>query len=130
MKTHPSPMLAGVLILLATFAQLSCSDDDDSNPQQPGPAADVTVNIVADAGSNSFSPNPVTITAGQTVAWRNQHNTTHTATALPGEVTAFSTGNISPSGTSAAINVFAAADTVSYRCTLHPTMTGTVIVTP
>jgi plastocyanin len=124
-------MLAGVLILLATFALPGCSDDDDSNPQQPGgPAADVTVNIVADAGSNSFSPNPVVITAGQTVAWRNQHNTTHTATALPGEVTVFSTGNISPNGTSAAISVFATADTISYRCQLHPTMTGTVIVNP
>src|SRR5262245_25565249 len=126
MKTHPSPLLAGVLILLAAAVHLGCNKD--SNPTQPGgPAADVTVNIVGMNGSNSYSPNPVIITVGQTVAWKNQDGTTHTATSLGG--TSFNTGNISAGRTSAAIAVFLAApDTINYRCTLHPTMTGTVIV--
>jgi plastocyanin len=42
--------------------------------------ADVIITIIADNGNMSFSPNPATVTRGQTVAWRNSAGAAHTAT--------------------------------------------------
>ncbi|HEY2925204.1 MAG TPA: hypothetical protein VGJ98_09605, partial [Candidatus Eisenbacteria bacterium] len=77
------PSWSGALLFILTIGvgltALSCSKDD-SNPAAPGGAADVTINIVAEAGANSYAPNPDTVTVGQTVAWHNVAGTTHTAT--------------------------------------------------
>jgi len=99
--------------------------NEDASPATPsGPPADVTVTIVANNGSQSYSPNPVTVRAGQTVSWRNALNDTHTATADAG---GFNTGNIGPGGTSAPITM-STAGSFAYHCIPHPTMTGTVVV--
>jgi plastocyanin len=71
-----------------------------------------------------FSPNPIRITAGSTVTWTNATGPTHTATSDTG---AWTTGNIAPGGTSAAV-AFPAAGTFPYHCAIHPSMTGSVIV--
>jgi plastocyanin len=71
-----------------------------------------------------FSPNPIGITAGSTVTWTNGTGPTHTATSDTG---AWTTGNIAPGGTSVAVT-FPAAGTFAYHCAIHPSMTGTVIV--
>jgi plastocyanin len=71
-----------------------------------------------------FSPNPIQITAGSTVTWANATGVTHTATSNSGTWT---TGNIAPGGTSTAV-AFPAAGTFAYHCAIHPSMTGTVIV--
>ena len=60
--------------------------------------ADVTVQIVGMNGANSFSPNPVSVKAGQTVAWHNADMVVHTATGA-----SFDTGVVSPGSTSAPI---------------------------
>jgi MYXO-CTERM domain-containing protein len=49
---------------------------------------------------------------------------THTATSDTG---AWTTGNIAPGGTSAAV-AFPTAGTFPYHCAIHPSMAGTVIV--
>lgn len=115
--------------LLAIYA-VGCGGDDD-NPAGPGPGgggtADVTINITGQNGSNSYDPSPDTVTVGQTVAWHNSNGTAHTATSTSGS--AIGTGQISPGGTSAprAMNT---AGTFNYQCTIHPTMTGTLVVKP
>lgn len=98
-----------------------------SPAQSPAPSAtaDVTITITGMNGSNSFSPNPAAVKAGQTVAWRNADNITHTATANNGS---FDTGNIAPGATSSPITMSAAAS-ISYRCKLHPDMVGSLNVT-
>ena len=88
-------------------------------------AADVTIRIGGMNGSNSFSPNPSSIVAGQTVAFFNADSIVHTATADNG---AFNTGNIAPGATSAPITM-SAAGSYNYHCAIHPTMTGTLNVT-
>ena len=48
--------------------------------QPAGPAAspaDVSIAIVADAGAQSFNPNPSSVRVGQTVAWRNTDALAH-----------------------------------------------------
>jgi plastocyanin len=74
----------------------------------------------------SFSPNPASVRVGQQIRWRNVDSTSHTATQNGG---GFNTGVIAPGQTSAPITISAAA-TLGYHCSLHPTMVGTLNVTP
>jgi plastocyanin len=93
-------------------------------PTPGGPAADLVITISGISGGMSFSPNPATVKVGQTVAWRNNGGTAHTATQDAG---AFDTGTIADGATSAPI-VMGAAGTLSYHCTFHPSMVGSVSV--
>jgi len=90
-----------------------------------GATADVTITIVGMNGAQSFSPNPATVRVGQTVAWRNADSVTHTATASG----VFDTGSIGRNATSAPITM-RTAGSVAYLCAIHPSMTGTLNVTP
>ena len=89
-------------------------------------AANAPAQIINCSGSASwcFSPNPIQIAAGSTVTWTNNTGPRHTATSDTG---AWTTGNIAPGGTSAAV-AFPTAGTFPYHCAIHPSMTGTVIV--
>jgi plastocyanin len=122
------PRVLGITALFAILALsgLSCGGDD--NPMNPGGGggADKTITIVAENGSNSFSPNPDTVTVGQTVSWHNAAGTTHTATANGGT---FNTGNIGNGSTSAPI-AMGAPGSFPYHCSIHPSMTGTLVVVP
>ena len=81
-------------------------------------AADRTVTIEGFV----FSPKTVSVNVGDTVTWRNDDSTAHTATD-PGR---FDTGNIGAGGAKSV--TFNAAGTYSYICAIHPAMTGTVVV--
>ncbi len=95
-----------------------------STPTQPSNAttADVTIRITGMNGGNSYSPNPGTVKAGQTVAWQNSDSIAHTATG-----TGFDTGAIAPGATSAPI-AFNSTGSVSYHCSFHPSMVGSLTV--
>jgi plastocyanin len=71
----------------------------------------------------SFSPNSVTINVGDTITWDNSDAQHHTATADDGS---FDTGPIS-SGTPKSVK-FSTAGTFAYHCSIHPTMTATIVV--
>jgi plastocyanin len=82
-------------------------------------AADQAVTIEGFA----FRPATVTVQVGDSVVWRNQDSTAHTATAGDGSFNTESLG----SGESSTIT-FVTAGTYAYACAIHPTMTGTVVV--
>ena len=90
----------------------------------PPAAADVVITITGMNGDKSFSPNPATMKAGQTVAWMNNGGTTHTATADKG---AFDTGAIPDGATSSPITM-STAGTFTYHCSIHPSMVGSLTV--
>jgi len=69
----------------------------------------------------AYSPNPVTVNVGDTVTWTNNDGVGHTATG-----SGFDTGTIS-AGASKSVT-FDSAGTFAYHCTIHPSMTGTVVV--
>jgi plastocyanin len=71
----------------------------------------------------SFSPKSVTIAVGDTVVWDNSDVQHHTATA---DDNSFDTGPIS-SGTPKSVT-FSTAGTFAYHCSIHPTMTATIVV--
>jgi plastocyanin len=85
-----------------------------------GVAADVTIGI----SGFSFTGNPGSVKAGQTVAWHNGDSVAHTATSDGG---AFDTGAIAPGATSSPITM-SAAGSFSYHCAIHPNMVGSVTV--
>lgn len=72
----------------------------------------------------AYSPDPLTIAAGDSVTWTNADSFAHTATGLDRDVLQSGTLNEGESFTA----TFSAAGTYEYFCEFHPQMTGTVIV--
>jgi plastocyanin len=87
----------------------------DPPPEQP--AAPVTVAIQAFA----FQPESTRVRVGDEVTWANNDPTTHNATG-----SGWATATL-PAGGSSAVR-FDAPGTYEYRCTIHPSMRGTIIV--
>ena len=95
--------------------------------QQPAasiPSDSTVVKIVANVGSNSFSPNLVEIKVGETVTWINDNSGRHTLTSKDG---VFDSGMMGK-GQSFSFT-FDKAGEYPYFCEPHPNMVGTVVVT-
>ena len=71
----------------------------------------------------AFTPPTITVTTNTTVTWTNQDNMTHTVTS---DNNLFNSGDINPGATYS--RQFTTAGTFSYHCTIHPSMTGTIVV--
>jgi plastocyanin len=85
----------------------------------------------------AVSPNPIQAKVGQTVVWTNDDSAFHTVTS--GQIGAADVGKLFDSGLAGPTaltakgktfeHTFDAAGEFDYHCTLHPAMTGKVIVT-
>ncbi len=85
----------------------------------------------------AVSPNPIQAKVGQTVVWTNDDSAFHTVTS--GLIGAADVGKLFDSGLAGPTaltakgktfeHTFDAAGEFDYHCTLHPAMTGKVIVT-
>jgi len=72
----------------------------------------------------AFAPKTVSARVGQKVTWENQDpSTIHTVTALDGS---FRSGQLKQGGEFS--HVFRRAGSFAYRCSIHPSMRGTVKV--
>ena len=132
-----------VIYLVAAGVLAGCSSNG-SNIDQPsggGTLAANAISIVLNAqnkGTAAFDPNPRTISlassTGGTVQWFNDdHNTnSYGSTAVTHNITAddgsFTSGEL-VAGTSFEAT-FDTPGTYGYHCSIHPTMKGTVTVTP
>lgn len=130
MKSKPIGALFGLLALVAilgvapAFGQTANEID-----MTKGAGAAATADCVA--AKNCFSPGTLTVTPGTTVTWKNTDTVSHYVTSgQPSDNTTgtvFDSGNlIKPAGTYQF--TFANAGTFNYFCTVHPWMTGQVIV--
>ena len=123
-------LLALILACLALgLVAAGCGGDDDDNGggggggQQQAPAAtsgggDVTMKDI------KFSPSTVDVKAGDTVTWTNDDSVGHDVT-----------GDGFKSGSAGGLqngdtfkHKFDKAGTFKYQCTVHPGMTGEVVV--
>ena len=134
--THRSSKggLLTVVAAMAILAAMNGCGEDEKNPAAPGDGGggvvpDVTINIgagAAQADTNAYSPRRVTVTQGQTVAWKNNDFMAHTATAGG----TFNTGLLGAGATSATIPMNTVGN-FTYVCTVAGhNMTGFLTVNP
>ncbi len=71
----------------------------------------------------AFSPASITVKVGDTVTWTNQDSATHTVVADDGS---FKSGDLGQGATFSF--TFSKAGSFTYKCGIHPNMTGTVVV--
>src|SRR4051794_9286000 len=89
----------------------------ETTPQTANAARVVQVTIQG----MEFHPAKLEIKAGDTVEWRNDDITPHTATCA-----SFDSGSIEPDA--AWRHTFTAPEEIAYACTFHPDMKGAVLV--
>jgi len=70
-----------------------------------------------------FEPANAAVQPGDTITWLNKGNVAHTVTADDGS---FDSGKLNP-GDSFTV-VFSGQGTLTYHCSIHPSMTGSVTV--
>ena len=128
-------MIRARLLCLVVLAAplISCSSYSPSTPSPaPSPAPSsgatsaATVNIPTGArtlGASAYVPNPLTVAQGAVVTWSNSDSTTHDVVADGGS---FDSGRMNQNGTFSM--TFTQKGTFTYHCSIHPTMTGTVVV--
>ena len=139
--------LGSMFALSASLALASCGSSSSSSPTGPsavtsnGPAA-VVVTILGQDGAMSFSPNPVSLKVGQSIAWKNgdviMHQPVQDSSGSNtggggyggggGSSSGFNAGQVSPGATTVSI-AFNAAGNVNYHCSIHPSMVGTISIT-
>ncbi|KAG0046950.1 hypothetical protein BGZ83_007899 [Gryganskiella cystojenkinii] len=73
--------------------------------------------------NSSFMPQKVNINPGDQVTWTNNDSFAHTVTADVSSV--FDSGNLAPGKSFS--HTFATAGTVTYHCSIHPFMLGSVV---
>lgn len=113
-----------VLTILLLFAILGCNNGStspygNSNSTTNTKTAPNTVAIT----NFTFSPSSVTIAKGTIITWVNNDGVAHTSTS---DNNVWDTGSIAP-GASKTVT-FGTSGTFAYHCTVHPMMTGTIIV--
>ena len=117
------------IVLTIALTTWACSSNDSTsggvtNPSPtpaPVPAGTTTVSILGERGNQSFSPNPVSVAQGKTIAWTNNDGQIHHIVANDGS---FDTGNIAPGQNSTVVTLN--VNGANYHCTLHPTMVGSI----
>lgn len=125
---------AGILVLVLFAAGIitSCGSSTPAGPGNatptPSPTAsgDVTIRVTGINGGMSFSPTTVTVKVGQTVTWQNTDSITHRMLDNGGS---FDSGTLSGGATSTPVKL-TTVGAFPYHCTIHPSMTGTITVTP
>ena len=123
-----SVVIAGTI--MATYVlsgNMNMGVEGSGKGQEPAtliPDNSKVVKIVANSGSNSFSPNPVEVKVGETVTWINDDSGRHTVTSKDGT---FDSG-VMGKGQSFSYT-FDKAGEYPYFCSPHPGMVGTVVVT-
>ena len=135
MRTRMAAAIAATLI-----AGTACSGST-TDPTVPG--VDVSIQPHAETrGSSAFAPSPFTLSLASdgSVKWRNgdvgtsgdaygngaTSGTTHTITS--DTQGAFDSGSLAPGATFE--HTFTTAGTYHYHCSIHPTMTGVIVVNP
>lgn len=111
--------VALVAVLALSFLGACGGGDDDSDGAPGDGAAAVTVE------GSSFKPSSVSVKVGDTVTWTFKDSFDHTVTA---DDKSFDSGT-KKSGDAPFEHTFATAGSFTYKCAIHPSMTGTVTVT-
>ena len=130
-----SPTTRALSEATAEATTLAAADGANDPGTEAAPATPASGEVSVDIADFAFSPDPLDIAVGTKVTWTNKDSFAHTATA---------TGDASAAGAAGAAGaafdsknlesgksysyVFEKAGTFSYRCAIHNSMTGAVVV--
>jgi plastocyanin len=134
-SVRPRRPLVAVVALMAVLAVAGCgsSGDGASSSASSAPASAATPTSGGSSASNGgstveianfmFTPMTLTVSVGTTVTWKFDDSTAHT-------VAADDKSFISPpmSNGQTYTHTFSTAGTVKYHCSIHPFMTGVIVV--
>ena len=124
------PVMIGAVLALALLGGCGGAGPTAAPTSAPtsAPTATAAVACTGTAGvpvtvaDFSFGPQTITVTTGGAVTWANAGQAPHTVTFDGGP----DCGRLSPGAT--VTRTFDTAGTFPYHCTLHPSMTGSVVV--
>lgn len=91
--------------------------------QQEPSSVIITLGAADEGNFEPFAPRAINVMPGSIVSWTNDDMTPHTVTA---DNNLFDAGPISPGDTFE--NVFDTSGELGYHCSIHPWMTGRVMV--
>ena len=109
-------------VLFVALALLSTMRGKEPETRESAPAKATKTEVVID--NFSFSPKTFTVPAGATVTWTNHDSVPHVITSANDQ---FKKSPVLKTGQRFS-NTFATAGTYSYFCSIHPRMTGKIIV--
>ena len=123
-------IISGAIVATQVLTSIQNFSDDNNLDlglstfkQNSSSAVEGAARIVSNAGSNSYSPNPIEAKVGETVTWVNDDSTIHTVSSTDGS---FDSGILQRGQTFS--YTFDKEGEYSYYCALHPNMVGTVSV--
>ena len=109
-------------VMFVAFALLSNIRGKESEVREPASAKATKSEVVID--NFSFSPKTFTVPVGATVTWTNHDSVPHVVASADNQ---FKKSVALKAGQSFSYT-FGAAGTYSYLCSIHPRMTGKIIV--
>jgi plastocyanin len=118
-----SRLLIGITLLLVILSISDSCTKSSNTPSGGSPGG-------SSPGANevwiqdmAFNPTTRSVAAGTTITWTNKDAIAHTVTS---DINLFDSGSIAANGTYS--HTFATAGTFTYHCSIHITMTASVIV--
>src|SRR5260370_18524214 len=109
-------------VLFVALALLSTMRGKEPETRESAPAKATKTEVVI--GNFNFSPKTFTVPVGATVTWTNHDNVPHVVTSANNQFQKSPVLNAAQSFS----NIFSTAGTYSYFCSIHPRMTGKIIV--
>lgn len=113
---------AFVALLGAAAFAVGCGSSSSPASPSSNPSDLVTVFIT----NGVYSPNPLTMKAGQRVNWKNNDTFAHTATGDGG----INTGSIAPTSAADDPVRMNTAGMFNFHCTIHSGENGSIVVQP
>ena len=110
------------LAMFVALALLSSMQGKDSQTRKSAPVNATKTEVTID--NFSFSPNTLTLSVGATVTWVNHDNVRHVVSSADNQ---FKKSTVLKTGQSFS-HTFVTTGTYSYFCSIHPRMTGKIIV--
>ena len=110
------------LAMFVVLALLSGPHGKDSQTRDSAPVRATKTEVTID--NFSFSPNTLTLSVGATVTWINHDNVPHVVSSADNQ---FKKSAVLKTGQTFS-HAFMATGTYSYFCSIHPRMTGKIIV--
>ena len=109
-------------VMFVALAFLSSTHGKNPENRESAPSKATKTEVVID--NFNFSPQTFTVPVGATVTWTNHDNVAHTVTSADN---LFKKSPVLKAGQRFS-STFATAGTYSYFCSIHPRMTGKIIV--